>query len=160
MVYDGGPHPFYGVLPHEDHRHSEIAERSQSRPRMPRHHRARVGRKEERHFGWCVLHEKSFTILRNRGFMHFLQDNMRVGSFCKYGTDFRKNTCIWSNIPDLELARCTKSTPCSGCVDGKHQRRAQGGRSVDATPGVSKEEAQRAPDDLVALLSIPVLLAI
>ena len=88
--------------------------------------------------------------MRKRMLMQFLQDNMHVCSFCKYGTDFRKNTCIWSNVPDLELERCTKSTPCSGCVDGKHQRHAQGGRSADGTPGVPKEEAQRIPDDLVA----------
>jgi hypothetical protein len=37
-------------------------------------------------------------------------------------------------------------------VDGKHKCRAQGGRSADGTPGVSKKEAQRIPDDLVAQL--------
>ena len=37
-------------------------------------------------------------------------------------------------------------------MDGKRQRRAQGGRSADGTPGVPKEEAQRIPDDLVARL--------
>ena len=64
--------------------------------------------------------ENPFTMLRKRRFMQFLQDNMHMCSFCKYGTDFRKNTCIWSNVPDIELERCTKSTPCSACVDGKH----------------------------------------
>ena len=96
--------------------------------------------------------ENPFTMLRKRRFMQFLKGNMHVCSFCKYGTKFRKNTCIWSNIPDLELERCTKSSPCSGCVDGKHKCRAQGGRSADGTPGVSKKEAQRIPDDLVAQL--------
>ena len=94
--------------------------------------------------------ENPFTMLRNRRFMQFLQDNMHVCSF--YGTDFRKNTCIWSNVSDLELERCKKNTPCSGCVDGKHKCRAQGGRSADGTPGVPKEEAQRIPEDLVAQL--------
>ena len=104
--------------------------------------------------------ENPFTMLRKRRFMQFLQDNMHVCSFCKYGTDFRKNTCIWSNVPDLELERRTKNTPCSGCVDGKHKCRAQGGRSADGTPGVSKKEAQRIPDDLVAQLVRKALLYI
>ena len=111
-----------------------------------------LGEKKNGTLNGVYFIENPFTMLRNRRFMQFLQDSMHVCSFCKYGTDFRKNTCIWSNVPDLELERCTKTTPCSGCVDGKHKCRAQGGRSADGTPGVPKEEAQRIPDDLVAQL--------
>ncbi len=96
--------------------------------------------------------ENPYTMLRKRKFMGFLQDNMHMCSFCMYGTKFRKTTCVWSNVPGLELERCTKNSPCCGCVNGKHLYGAQGGRSADGTPGVPKDEAQRIPDALVAQL--------
>ena len=44
-----------------------------------------------------------------------------------YGTEFRMNTCTWSNVPDLQVERCTKNTPYPGCLDGYLEYRAQGG---------------------------------
>jgi hypothetical protein len=111
-----------------------------------------LGKKRNGTLNGVYFIENPFTMLRKRRFMQFLKNNMHVCSFCKYGTKFRKNTCVWSNVPDLDLDRCTQSNPCSGCVDGKHKCRAQGGRSADGTPGVAKKEAQRIPDDLVAQL--------
>ena len=86
----------------------------------------------------CLLHlrprywfvENPNGLLRSRPLMRPLEPYLHLVSYCHYGTLYRKDTCIWSNVPDLDLQKCRTATPCSSKrTMGFHTRTAQSGPS-------------------------------
>ncbi|KAK3236638.1 hypothetical protein CYMTET_53226 [Cymbomonas tetramitiformis] len=55
-------------------------------------------------------------------------------TYCKYGTDYRKPTHIWTNVPlRTPLRVCDADTPCEFFRQhGRHEKVAQGGRAMRA----------------------------
>lgn len=77
--------------------------------------------------------------------------------YCKFGTDYKKPTFFWTNIPSLiadltadDSRRCTKIRPCK-VGSGEHKNLGgEGGRIADAAAY---------PDDLVTFLASHVMKA-
>ena len=70
--------------------------------------------------------------------MRKLDRYKNAGSYCRYGTPFRKNTHIWSNVPDLELKVFNIETPCLAKLQhGRHLVTAQSGPPPDGRIAVS-----------------------
>ena len=83
---------------------------------------------------WFV--ENPVNLLLKQPFMQPFEPYRNVCSYCKYGTDYKKPTCIWSNQP-LRLLYCTARTPCKWvAADGKHPRTCQSGPSINGTQGM------------------------
>ncbi len=58
---------------------------------------------------------------------------LNVCSYCRYGTAYHKNTCIWSNVVGLDLKVCAGATRCPNKRDlGFHPVTAQSGASARA----------------------------
>jgi hypothetical protein len=75
--------------------------------------------------------ENPVGLLRTRPFMKPLQKYQNTTSYCKFGLPFRKNTDLWSNVPDLELPVCTGDTPCAiKKLHGRHPQSAQTGQKT------------------------------
>ena len=82
---------------------------------------------------FCI--ENPEGLLRKRPLMQPYSPYLRPVSYCRYGTLFQKNTCLWTNLPIQELHVCTKGTPCKyRKVLGHHVQTAQSGPAGD-TPG-------------------------
>lgn len=96
--------------------------------------------------------ENPHTMLHKRPCMRFLRFNLTVCCYCRYGTKYKKETSIYSNIPDLRLKRCTRTHPCKCVVNGCHPQHAQNGANDKGVPGTPKEEAQRVPKRLLRTL--------
>lgn len=70
--------------------------------------------------------ENPVGLLKQRSFMQPLK--MNTCTYCKYGTQFKKPTNIWSNH-DLPLKYCTRKNPCKGSTKtGVHPISSQQGR--------------------------------
>jgi hypothetical protein len=91
----------------------------------------------------CLLHlrprywflENPDGHLQHRPLMQPLRPYLHKVAYCRYGTPYRKNTCIWSNVADLQLRQCNTRTPCRHVREqGTHPRTAQSGPSQSA-PG-------------------------
>ena len=88
--------------------------------------------------------ENPHTNLWKQDFMAIHEDQRNLCSFCMYGTDYRKNTDIWSNIP-LHLQHCSKDQRCACfCRHQTHLRTAQTGPS-NGKPGIAASEANAVP---------------
>ena len=88
--------------------------------------------------------ENPHTNLWKQDFMMAYEDQRNLCSFCMYGTNYRKNTDIWSNIP-LHLQHCSKYQRCACfCRHQTHLRTAQIGPS-NGKPGISVSEANAVP---------------
>ena len=70
-------------------------------------------------------------MLRKRPFMAPMEPRMRVVSYCKYGSNYRKHTSFWSNLGGFweHRRKCCSQEPCGKIVDGKHPASAQQGPS-------------------------------
>ncbi len=83
---------------------------------------------------WFV--ENPINLLKKQPFMIKYEHYMNQYTYCKYGTLYKKPTCIWSNIK-LRLQYCNSENPCSSVRKyGKHIYTCQSGPSKDGTPGM------------------------
>lgn len=83
---------------------------------------------------WFV--ENPINLLKEQFFMKKYVPFMNRCTYCKYGTLYKKPTCIWSNV-NLWLKYCTSQTPCRSVREfGKHSYTCQSGPSKDGTPGM------------------------
>ena len=75
-------------------------------------------------------------------------------SYCHYSMPYRKHTCIWSNLPDLVLAKCDKETPCHWRANGwkLHPRHAQVGPNKNRRTGLPRKVLYRVPQGLMRIL--------
>lgn len=92
--------------------------------------------------------------LMQRPFMRKLNDRyLNMTSYCKFGLDYRKNTCIWCDF-DTDLPKCEKGSYCATRNKlGKHLQSAQAGPTTGGTPGSgSGENVYPLPRKLVRLL--------
>ena len=106
----------------------------------------------------CILHlrprywfvENPDGLLRTRPLMLPFEPYRQQVSYCHYGTPYRKNTCIWTILPDLQMLSCRAATPCSNRkVLGYHPRTAQSGPS-GSTPGSGvREKVYAIPEKLL-----------
>lgn len=61
-------------------------------------------------------------------FMQRYKKYLHICSYCKYGTPYRKNTCIWTNVNGVELKACSGDTTCKAKETlGFHPVTAQSG---------------------------------
>ena len=75
---------------------------------------------------WFVENPDGY--LRSRPIMIPYRPYLHNLSYCHYGTPYRKHTCIWTNAPALQVARCTVRNPCEHLqTQGHHPRTAQAG---------------------------------
>jgi len=116
------------------------------------HHRQSDSAKERRNHRWDFFLENPHTMLHKRTCMRFLRFNLTVCCYCRYGTKYKKETSIYSNIADLQLKRCTRTHPCECVVNGCHPQQAQNGANAKGVPGTQKEVAQRVPKRLLRTL--------
>lgn len=85
-----------------------------------------IAHASETSFFWTL--ENPVGLLRNRKFMKRLQPYQHTTSYCKWGKNFRKDTDIWTNVPDLDLPMCRKGTYCQQKeLAGFHATTAQSG---------------------------------
>lgn len=83
--------------------------------------------------------ENPVGLLHTRPFMSPLDKYKRLVSYCRYGTEYRKDTHIWTNV-DFEPRVCRVDTPCSRKAShGYHGVTAQNGpSSEDRVSGSSR----------------------
>ena len=103
---------------------------------------------------WFVENPAS-GMLATRPLMRPYASYMKRCSYCKYGTMYRKNTLIWTNL-NVRLSECDKETPCPLYLRlGFHPRAAQKGKSRSMrcpdgwVPGAPTATLWRVPDRLV-----------
>ena len=82
--------------------------------------------------GWFVENPDT-SLLWSRAVAWDLYPRVRL-SYCAYGTPYRKNTKIATNLHWTPRALCVPST-CPACVDGRHIMSAQRGPTRDKGPG-------------------------
>ena len=83
---------------------------------------------------WFV--ENPVNLLRKQTFMQPYDRYLHSCTYCKYGTLYKKPTCIWSNV-NLSLSYCNSITPCKYAKQyRKHLQTCQAGPSKNGTPGV------------------------
>ena len=102
---------------------------------------------------WTI--ENPYTgLMKSRPVMAPLQGLMRVVTYCKYGSPYRKSTAIWSNLGDHWSPRppCCKANPCAAFgAEGRHSQTAQ--RAPGKVGGVRRTTAEDtfSQDQLYAL---------
>jgi hypothetical protein len=111
-----------------------------------------IRRKKDGTIAGIYFLENPHTMLHKRTCMRFLRFNLTVCCYCRYGTKYKKETSIYSNIADLQLKRCTRTHPCECVVNGCHPQQAQNGANAKGVPGTQKEVAQRVPKRLLRTL--------
>ena len=78
---------------------------------------------------------------------------LNITSYCRYGKPYRKNTCIWSNVPELNLKVCAGQTRCANKLNlGYHPVTAQSGSTARAEGSGSGRSVYPIPSRLVAHL--------
>ncbi len=83
---------------------------------------------------------------------------LKKTSYCKFGFNYKKDTCIWTNV-EVELPTCSRLTPCnasSASGGRKHPETAQKGFSGtrDTLGQNSTHRLHRVPAGLIALLVV------
>ena len=99
--------------------------------------------------------ENSYGRLWKTKLMEPYRHQMYVVSHCRYGTSYRKHTCIWSSIRGMRLLRCASQTPCEWLRQGwlNHSNTAQSGYDRDGRDnGTPREELYCVPDELMRIL--------
>lgn len=87
------------------------------------------------------------TIMRD-GACPLMRDSVRLLlSYCRYGTWYRKDTHLWTNVRGLVTLRCSAATPCTWLSSGwrRHPRTAQNGPTDGLPCGVSRATAYKPP---------------
>lgn len=83
---------------------------------------------------WFV--ENPVNLLRHQPFMKAFERFRNVCTYCKYGAEYKKPTCIWSNCK-LNLMVCDRDTPCAYFKRyGKHRVTCQHGPTPNGTQGM------------------------
>ena len=102
--------------------------------------------------------ENPHTKLWQRDIVRHIDSLRHLCSYCMYGTDYRKATDIWSNIP-LNLKTCRPNDRCICMVKyGRHLRSAQAGPTRDGRSGITAREANNIPEKLcLTLLSAAIV---
>jgi hypothetical protein len=81
---------------------------------------------------WFI--ENPLGMLPTRPLMLPFEPYLHRVSYCHYGEPFRKDTCIWTNAPIVNLRLCRKGTWClAKRTQGIHARTAQSGPSSGST---------------------------
>jgi hypothetical protein len=92
-------------------------------------------------------------MMKSRPCMAPLQALLRVVTYCRYGSPYRKSTAIWTNLGEHWEPRppCCKANPCAAMVDGRHPQTAQ--RAPGKVNGVRRASAADSftQDELYAL---------
>jgi hypothetical protein len=104
--------------------------------------------------------ENPVTRLQDMPFMRAYDDYKQTTAYCMYGTSFRKQTNVWSNI-DVVLPNCTGDTLCSfKKAWGFHKETAQSGssklRDGIVVSGTPPSKAQQMPFELLKFMFKPV----
>ena len=87
-------------------------------------------------FYWSL--ENPVGLLRSRPYMQRLLPYRNTTSYCKWGKPFRKDTDIWTNVPDLDMPLCRKGTYCPEKeARGHHSTTAQSGPSSSGSREVA-----------------------
>ena len=82
-------------------------------------------------FFWTL--ENPVGLLRTRKFMQPLHECLHTTSYCKWGKPYRKDTDIWTNVPDLDLPVCRRGSYCAEKEAlGRHSVTAQSGPSASS----------------------------
>jgi hypothetical protein len=102
-------------------------------------------------FFWTL--ENPVGLLRTRPFMARLEPYLHTTSYCKWGKSFRKDTDIWTNVPDPDLPVCRNGSYCRQKEAlGGHVVTAQAGPSAASVGSGSGENVYPLPGKLVAHL--------
>jgi hypothetical protein len=105
---------------------------------------------------WAM--ENPYTgLLKGREVVASWAHYLKKTSYCKFGFNYKKDTCIWTNV-EVELPTCSRLTPCdaSRASGGRnHPEAAQKGFSgTRETLGqISTNRLHRVPAGLVKLLA-------
>ena len=92
---------------------------------------------------WVVENPRGY--LRGRSFMQQYAEYLQPCSYCHYGTVYRKNTDIWTNLP-VQLQSCSVHNPCLSLQHyGHHPITAQAGPSMSGQQGIPRDTAYRIP---------------
>lgn len=84
--------------------------------------------------------ENPVGLLMQRPFMQKFNRFLHITDYCKFGKPFRKSTCIWTDVPGLDLPRCEKGSYCpTKASTGHHAVTAQSGPTANQ-PGSGKGE--------------------
>jgi len=103
--------------------------------------------------------ENPYTgLLKGREVVAKWERYLKKTSYCKFGFNYKKDTCIWTNV-EVELPTCSRLTPCdaSRASGGrKHPETAQKGFSeTRETLGQNSTHGlHRVPAGLIALLAV------
>tara|TARA_Y100000389_G_C17339250_1_gene452375 strand:+ start:43 stop:690 length:648 start_codon:yes stop_codon:yes gene_type:complete len=62
---------------------------------------------------WFIENPGGGGLLSKRPFMTKYRKYLNTCCYCKYGSKYKKPTCIWTNVENMCLKYCTKDTPCS-----------------------------------------------
>lgn len=77
---------------------------------------------------WFLENPGGAALLEKRPFMKKYTKYINRCTYCFYGKPYKKQTNIWSNVPNLELMCCNRDTPCSVYKSlEKHLATVQGG---------------------------------
>ena len=93
-------------------------------------------------------------LLRHRHVMFALESMRHKTSYCRYGTDYRKDTNIWTNVYlDKPLPVCSVNSPCTHVrTTGVHPATAQRGVSSSGSSGTSIKTVYQIPPGLLRAL--------
>lgn len=98
---------------------------------------------------WFI--ENPHALLHLRPMMQDIDHFRHTCTYCQYGTDYKKETDIWSNLT-ISLKHC-HDTPCAHFqAYNRHARTAQSGPTHSGTPGTPREEAYTVPQPLMRVL--------
>ena len=89
---------------------------------------------------WFV--ENPVGLLKTREIMQLYAPYLHEVAYCKYGTEYRKGTNVWTNAALMEpLKKCSNQDPCPAKKRyGRHTVSAQAGPSRNGTPGSGSGE--------------------
>lgn len=111
-----------------------------------------------KYFNPCVwILENPVNRLQEMDIMQPYSKYLQTVSYCLFGTPFRKDTSIWSNV-DVVLPRCTANSPCPfKGTWGFHRHSAQSGparlRNGTVVPGTPAWKAQQMPFQLLEFIT-------
>ena len=97
--------------------------------------------------------ENPVGLLMEMPWMKRYQRFLGVCSYCKYGKPYRKNTCIWSDVANLDLEVCSGETACANKVAlGYHPVTAQSGSTARSEGSGGGRNVYPIPSKLVTHL--------
>lgn len=92
--------------------------------------------------------ENPHALLGTRKFMQQYAKFKNTCTYCRYGTPYRKETDIWTNV-QVSLRHCDDAPCAARAAFGKHLRTAQAGPTSSGTPGTPRDVAYNVPVPLL-----------